>query len=115
VFRDSICVLPHKQIELRLQAAVREILPDADVSIVLVRPCPIRNLATTRSNALMSLAKVRKINPRQLATDTLAKLDVSERVRKSGNRRCGLPEFSAEKFRADADTRICRARRTFVF
>jgi arginyl-tRNA synthetase len=70
-------VLPHKQIELKLQAAVREILPDADVSAVLVRPCDPK-FGDYQSNALMSLAKVRKINPRQLATDTLAKLDVNE-------------------------------------
>jgi len=71
-------VLPHKQIELKLQAAVRAVLPDADVSAVLVRPCPDPKFGDYQSNALMSLAKVRKLNPRQLATDTLAKLDVSE-------------------------------------
>jgi len=69
-------VLPYKQIELKLQSAVREILPDADVSTVLVRPCDPK-FGDYQSNALMSLAKVRKLNPRQLATDTLAKLDVS--------------------------------------
>jgi arginyl-tRNA synthetase len=71
-------VLPHKQIELKLQAAVREILPDTDASIVLVRPCPDPKFGDYQSNALMSLAKARKLNPRQLATDVLAKLDVSE-------------------------------------
>jgi arginyl-tRNA synthetase len=71
-------VLPHKQIELKLQAAVRAVLSDADVSAVLVRPCPDAKFGDYQSNALMSLAKVRKMNPRQLATDTLAKLDVSE-------------------------------------
>jgi arginyl-tRNA synthetase len=70
-------VLPHKQIELKLQAAVREILPDADVSAVLVRPCDPK-FGDYQSNALMSLAKVRKLNPRQLATDTVARLDVSD-------------------------------------
>jgi arginyl-tRNA synthetase len=70
-------VLPHKQIELKLQSAVREILPDADVSAVLVRPCDPK-FGDYQSNALMSLAKTRKLNPRQLATDTLAKLDVSD-------------------------------------
>jgi arginyl-tRNA synthetase len=70
-------MLPHKQIELKLQAAVLEILPDADVSAVLVRPCDPK-FGDYQSNALMSLAKVRKINPRQLATDVLAKLDVSD-------------------------------------
>ena len=71
-------MLPHKQIELKLQAAVRAVLPDADVSAVLVRPCPDPKFGDYQSNALMSLAKMRKINPRQLATDTLAKLDVSD-------------------------------------
>jgi arginyl-tRNA synthetase len=69
-------VLPHQQIESKLQAAVREILPDADVSAVLVRPCDPK-FGDYQSNALMSLAKTRRLNPRQLATDTLAKLDVS--------------------------------------
>jgi len=70
-------VLPHKQIERKLQAAVREILPDADVSAVLVRPCDPK-FGDYQSNALMSLAKVRKLNPRQLATDTLARFDVAD-------------------------------------
>ena len=74
-------MLPHKQIELKLQAAVREILPDADVSVVLVRPCDPK-FGDYQSNALMSLAKVRKLNPRQLATDTLAKLDLAEMCEK---------------------------------
>jgi len=80
-------VLPHKQIELKLQAAVRAVLPDADssrrseaaaeVSTVLVRPCDPK-FGDYQSNALMALAKKRKMNPRQLATDVLAKLDVSD-------------------------------------
>jgi arginyl-tRNA synthetase len=70
-------LLPHKQIELKLQAAVRDILPEADVSIVVVRPCPDPKFGDYQSNALMSLAKTRKMNPRQLATDILKKLDVS--------------------------------------
>ncbi len=69
-------MLPHKQIELKLQAAVREILPDADVSAVLVRPCDPK-FGDYQSNALMLLAKQRKLNPRQLAMDVVAKLDVS--------------------------------------
>ena len=70
-------MLPHKQIEFSLQAAVRAVLPDADASAVLVRPCDPK-FGDYQSNALMSLAKQRKLNPRQLATDVLAKLDVSE-------------------------------------
>ena len=70
-------MLPHRQIESKLQAAVRAVLPDADVSAVLIRPCDPK-FSDYQSNALMSLAKTRKLNPRQLATDTLAKLDVSD-------------------------------------
>ena len=75
-------MLPHKQIELRLQQAVRAVLPDADVSAILVRPCPDPKFGDYQTNALMSLAKSRKLNPRQLATDVLAKLDVSEMCEK---------------------------------
>jgi arginyl-tRNA synthetase len=71
-------VLPHKQIELKLQAAVRAILPEADISAVLVRPCPDPKFGDYQSNALMSLAKSRKMNPRQLATNVLAKLDAGD-------------------------------------
>ena len=70
-------VLPHKQIELRLHAALRAVLPDADVSAVLVRPCPDLKFGDYQTNALMSVAKVRRMNPRQLAADVLARLDVS--------------------------------------
>ncbi len=71
-------MLPHKQIENRLQQAVRAVLPDADVSTVLVRPSSDPKFGDYQSNALMSLAKTRKMNPRQLATDVVAKLDVSD-------------------------------------
>lgn len=80
-------MLPHKQIEERLQQAVRAVLPDADVASVLVRPCPDPKFGDYQSNALMSLAKARKMNPRQLATDVLAKLvvaDVCEKVEIAG-------------------------------
>jgi arginyl-tRNA synthetase len=70
-------VLPSKQIESKLQAAVRAVLPDADVSAVLVRPCDPK-FGDYQSNVLMSLAKARKMNPRQLATEVVAKLDVSD-------------------------------------
>jgi arginyl-tRNA synthetase len=71
-------MLPHKVIEERLQTAVKGVLPDADAASVLVRPCPDPKFGDYQSNALMSLAKARKMNPRQLATDVVAKLDVSD-------------------------------------
>ncbi len=74
-------MLPLKQIEYRLQEAVRAVLPDADVSSVLVRPCDPK-FGDYQSNALMSLAKTRKMNPRQLATDVVAKLDLNDTCEK---------------------------------
>lgn len=70
-------MLPNKQIEAALQTAVRAVLPDADVSAVLIRTCPDPKFGDYQSNALMAVAKARKLNPRQLATDVVAKLDVS--------------------------------------
>jgi len=71
-------MLPHKQIEQRLQAVVVAILPDADVSSVLVRPCPDPKFGDFQTTSIMALAKARKLNPRQIAADVLTKLDVSE-------------------------------------
>ena len=72
-------MLPHKQIEVRLQQAVRVVLPDADVSTVLIRPSSNPKFGDYQSNALISLAKSRGMNnARPLATDVVAKLDVDE-------------------------------------
>ena len=53
-------------------------MPDAEVATVLVRPCPDPKFGDYQTNALISLAKAAKLNPRQLASDVLSKLDVSE-------------------------------------
>ena len=71
-------MLPHKQIEQGLQAAVRAVLPDADTASVLLRPCPDPKFGDYQTNALMALAKTRKINPRTLAAEVLARLDVRD-------------------------------------
>src|SRR5438445_402613 len=80
-------MLPHESIEQRLQEAVRTVVPDADPSKVLVRPCVDPKFGDYQSNALMALAKARKMNPRQLATDVVARLeltDVCEKVEVAG-------------------------------
>jgi arginyl-tRNA synthetase len=69
-------MLPHKQIEWALQGAMRAVLSDADVSTVLVRPCNPK-FGDYQSNALMSLARAHKLNPRQLAMEVASKLDLS--------------------------------------
>jgi arginyl-tRNA synthetase len=71
-------MLPITIIEQRLQQAVGSVLPDADTTSVLARPCPDARFGDYQSNALMSLAKARKMNPRQLASDVLAKLEVGD-------------------------------------
>ncbi len=68
----------HREIEQRLRAAVTAVLPDADTCAVLVRPCPDPKFGDYQSNALMALAKARRMNPRQLATDVVARLDVAD-------------------------------------
>jgi len=71
-------VFPHKLIEQRLQPAVKAVLPDADVATVRVRPCPDPRFGDYQTNGLMSLAKARKVNPRQLAADVVARLEVAD-------------------------------------
>lgn len=71
-------MLPHQVIQQRLRTAVAAVLPDADLSTVLVRPCPDPKFGDYQSNALMGLAKARRMNPRQLATEVSARLDLSE-------------------------------------
>ncbi|MEO7298841.1 MAG: arginine--tRNA ligase [Verrucomicrobiota bacterium] len=68
----------HRILEERLQTAVHAVLPDAQTETLLVRPCPDPKFGDYQTNALMSLAKARKMNPRQLANDVLAKLNVTE-------------------------------------
>jgi arginyl-tRNA synthetase len=71
-------MLPHRTLEDRLQQAVKAVLPDVDASSVQVRPCADPKHGDYQSNALMSLAKARKINPRQLAGEVAARLDLSD-------------------------------------
>ena len=75
-------MLPHKLLEQRLQQAVHAALPGADVASVLVRPCLDPKFGDYQTNALMSLAKARKMNPRQLAADVVAKLQLSDTCEK---------------------------------
>ena len=66
------------EIEQRLQEATLAHLPDADRSRVLVRPCADPQHGDYQSNALMGLAKQRKMNPRQLAEQVVQTLDVAD-------------------------------------
>jgi arginyl-tRNA synthetase len=106
-------VLPIKQIESRLQQAVLAVLPDADVSTVLVRPCDPK-FGDYQSNALMALAKARKMNPRQLATDVVAKLDLSDACEKVEIAGAGFLNFRlAPKALADSLNSAARGEHLF--
>ena len=72
----------HKLIEQRVQSAVAAVLPDANLAIVQVRPTADPKFGDYQCNALMSLAKERKRNPRQLAEDVLKHLNVSDLAEK---------------------------------
>ncbi len=68
----------NRKIEKQVRAAVADVLPDADLSIVQVRPCPNPKFGDYQCNALMALAKERKTNPRQLAQEVVGKLQVAD-------------------------------------
>ena len=77
----------HDILAERLRAAVRAVLPDANPELIQVRPCPDPKFGDYQTASLMALAKERKSNPRQLATEVLAKLeagDLSEKVEIAG-------------------------------
>jgi len=99
-------VLPNKVIEQQLQAAVRAVLPDAEVSNILVRPCPDPKFGDYQSNAMMALAKARKLNPRQLATDVVAQLQLGDWCEKVEIAGAGFLNF---RLRPDAVGRVLAA------
>ena len=68
----------YREIEKRLQQAVVTVVPDADLSLVLIRPCPDPKFGDYQASAIMALAKQRKTNPRQLAAEVVEKLEVGD-------------------------------------
>lgn len=67
-----------QQLQARLHEAVHALLPDADVSDVLIRPCTDARFGDYQTSGLMSLAKARGLDPRKLANQVSAKLEVSD-------------------------------------
>jgi arginyl-tRNA synthetase len=72
----------HKSIEQRVQSAVAALLPDANLATIQVRPTTDAKFGDYQCNALMSLAKERKRNPRQLAEEVLKNLNISDLAEK---------------------------------
>jgi arginyl-tRNA synthetase len=83
----------HQLLQDRLQDAARRALPEANVSLLRVRPCPDPKFGDYQCTGIMALAKERKINPRQLATDVLAQLDVAEWCEKAELAGAGFINF----------------------
>ncbi len=68
----------HTAIEQRLHLRVLEVLPDASLDCLRLRPCADTKFGDYQANGLMTLAKERKQNPRQLAEEVLLGLDVAD-------------------------------------
>lgn len=68
----------HRLLEARLQQVVAAQLPGADTSSVLVRPCPDPKFGDYQTNALMTVARQHRLNPRAFATDVAARLDLGD-------------------------------------
>ncbi len=69
-------MLLHRLIENRLLEAVRSVFPDAPPASLQLRPCADPRFGDYQTTGLMSLAKARRLNPRQVAGDVLSRLDV---------------------------------------
>jgi arginyl-tRNA synthetase len=87
----------YKKIEEQLRSAVQKIMPDANLASVQVRPCPDPKFGDYQSNSLMALAKERKMNPRQLATQVMTELDVTQWADSVEIAGAGFLNFRAKK------------------
>ena len=68
----------HGFIEQRLREAVSAVLPGVKAELILVRPCPDPKFGDYQANSLIALARESRLNPRQLAADVVARLNVGE-------------------------------------
>lgn len=68
----------HRLIQRHLESAIATLLPDADLGTIQVRPCADPRHGDYQSSAVIGLAKTRRLNPRQLATDLVARLEVNQ-------------------------------------
>ncbi len=68
----------HTQIQFTLRAAIREIAPGLDTGSIQVRPATDPKFGDYQCNSLIQLARELKKNPRQLATEVLARSDFSD-------------------------------------
>jgi arginyl-tRNA synthetase len=98
----------------RLQQAVLALMPDADVTSVLVRPCPEPKFGDYQTNALIGLAKRNQLNPREFAAQVVDKLaldDCCEPVEIAGP---GFLNFRLKR-EAISDALVRAAKREHLF
>lgn len=87
----------YKLLEQRVREAVASVLRDADLAGVQVRPTTDPKFGDYQCNALMSLAKERKRNPRQLAEEVLKRLNASDLADKVEIAGAGFLNFHVSK------------------
>ena len=73
-------MLPYRILEQHLRDTVAACLPDADPTEVVVRACPDSKFGDYQTTSLMAVSKRRELNPRQFATDIVAKLKLPDWV-----------------------------------
>jgi arginyl-tRNA synthetase len=61
-----------------LRAAVAAVVPSVDPALLQVQPASEARFGDYQSNSLMLVAKAARLNPRQLAADVVARLEVSD-------------------------------------
>ena len=66
------------KIESRLKKTIKNLLPDADLSLISLNPCKDTRFGDYQTPGLITLAKQRKINPRQLALQVLDSLSLQD-------------------------------------
>ena len=103
-------MLPYRIIEQRLRQALKTVLPEADTAAVLIRPCPDPKFGDYQTNALISLAKARKMNPRDLAAAVAGKLDLAGWCQPVETAGAGFLNFRLENRRLGPDAPKRRAR-----
>lgn len=76
-FPYNLSIVLYRILEEKLAEAAKKVLPEGDYSFP-VRPCPDTRFGDYQTSAVMAIAKELKKNPRQIASDIVTNLDVSE-------------------------------------
>ena len=89
-------------------------MPDADVTSVLVRPCPEPKFGDYQTNALIGLAKRNQLNPREFAAQVVDKLALDDCCEPVGIAGPGFLNFRL-KTEVISDALVSAAKREHLF